>query len=172
MRKLLLLLPLLLTPSAACANEQSIIDRINAERSSQAEQQIRQRQAKIKAHNERWRKFECEGLRPDCSTREYDWKGWKRNGIIYTTTRQSPPWFNESGRALSIGISEKISVNCQTFQLRLPEARMTSGYSDDPVIQKRFNELDRHAQRWRLPQEGPETEMVAALCSERHELGL
>lgn len=172
-RLLLVLIPLATLYGESFANEQSIIDRINAQRSSQAEQKARHQQAQRKAHIERWKKFECEKGAYSCSTREYDWKGWTRNGSIYTTTRQYPSIFTKNGKWPSLSMPEKISVNCRTFQLRLPEARMTSGYyGEDPVIQKRFEELDRYAQRWRLPEEGPETEMVAALCSGRDELGI
>ena len=93
----------------------------------------------------------------------YDWKGWAQNGTIHTTYRR------EIFRGGIYGDAQKVSVDCKSLKISLPEARMISEERElietDPIILKRYKELNSSMQRWEIPSIGSETAMVAARCS-------
>jgi len=174
-------------PAPALADEQSIMDRIEAQRIQQADHEYRAELARYEAHRKRWRVFHCPARKASngldislisgCKTQEYDWMGWKREGTIYTTMRQRethPP-------SPKVGLSwppllsdpEKISVDCRALQVKeylseyeIERNRLALQAQSDPVIRGRLKQLhDAFIPDWRLPEKGSETAMVAARCA-------
>lgn len=172
MKRLLLLLPLLMA-GEALANEQSIIDRIEAMYANQAESEARKEEARLSAEKERWREFVCPSSRTSvadilkgsklCTSMAYDWHGWVQNGSIYATTRR------EIFHGQVNGIEERVEVDCKNLMIRLPEARLISEETElgetDPQILKRHKVLNANVRQWEIPSKGSETAMVAARCS-------
>ena len=135
-----------------------IVEKIEAQRKRESELRQKQEVAKCKAHKKRWKQF---------GRYEYDWYGWKQTKGTWVTARASSQFKRDCNQEpgniviknvlairplpyLSSTVStEQISVTCAGLRVSL-KSKYTKGWEP-----------------WRLPSQGEETAMVAALCTEK-----
>ena len=148
-------LPMLNDLSYTYSNpENPIIKQIEGQRRREAELKTQQREARCKAHRKQWKQF---------GNFKYDWYGWKQSNGTWVTTRQRVYLLSECSDTVGVSLLairplsgrastevDKISVTCAGLKVSAK------------------NSYAKEWEAWRLPEAGGETEMVAALCTEKN----